>query len=69
MATLKYANLAAEMRRRGITQEQIGEAIGKTQVCVSRNMCGLADFRTQEMLTICDVFFPDLDMKYLSRKG
>ena len=60
-----FRNLAAEKARFGITNEQIGEVIGKSKDSVDKKMSGEVGFKLNEMNAIKNKFFPGLTLDYL----
>lgn len=62
-------NLLAEMARHGISQKDIYEALGIGQRTLYDKIYGRTDFTWNEVLTIHDKFFPDLDIQYLFASG
>ena len=62
---MAYPNLAAELARHEITQEEVARAIGKTPETVSRWMTGKNGMPVEKIMEIRDKFFPTLSIDYL----
>ncbi|MBQ9387921.1 MAG: XRE family transcriptional regulator [Lachnospiraceae bacterium] len=60
-----YSNLKAEMARRGITNRDLAQAIGKREEAVSRKMTGKSDFTVFEASTIKKAFSIDVPIEQL----
>lgn len=59
-----YSRLIIEMKKRGITQTKLAEALGISTRTVSTKVSGGADFNTTEMYAICEMI-PDVPMDEL----
>lgn len=64
---MAYPNLAAEMARQGITQEQVANVVGKTPQTISRWMTGKgkSGMPIELLFAIRDEFFPNMGIEYL----
>lgn len=62
---MRYPNLLAEMKRRGITQGELAEAVGVTQATVSRWFQGHRTMSVTSSFKIKEKLFPDLSIDYL----
>ena len=60
-----FPNLRAELARKRITYQQIGQLIGKSKDNVYAKMAGKTDFKLNEMLLIKESYFKDLELEYL----
>lgn len=60
-----YRNLEAELKRNGITREQIAAALGINIATVSAKLTRLDRLRLAEAVKIKQRFFPDLGLEYL----
>ena len=62
---MAYPNLNAEMRRYGITQEQLAERIGRRPETVNRWMNGKNAMPVVECFRIRETLFPSMSVDYL----
>ena len=62
---MAYPNLSAELKRYGITQEQMAERIGRTPETVSRWMNGKNAMPVDECFHIKEELFPTMSVDYL----
>jgi len=62
-------NLAAEKARHGITNEQIGDALGKSKDSIDKKTTGVVEFKLSEMVAIKKIFFPNCTLDYLFETG
>ena len=62
---MRYPNLSAEMKRRGITQGQLAETLGVSPVTVSRWFQGHRKMSVSSCFKVKEKFFPDLTVDYL----
>lgn len=62
---MAYPNLSAELRRYGITQDQMARQIGRPPETVSRWMSGKNAMPVGECFRIKEKLFPDLSVDYL----
>lgn len=63
---MRYPNLAAEMARRGVTQDDISRVIGKNRATVSGWVTGnRGDFSVESAMKMRDELFPGLNIEYL----
>lgn len=62
---MAYPNLSAELRRYGITQDQMAERIGRPSETVSRWMNGKNAMPVGECFRIKEELFPNLSVDYL----
>jgi transcriptional regulator with XRE-family HTH domain len=60
-----YPNLSAEMKRMGITQGDLADAIGVTQVTVSRWFNGHRRPSVETCFKVKERLFPNLTVDYL----
>jgi transcriptional regulator with XRE-family HTH domain len=65
MAVAALPNLAAEMRRAGITQEQLAERIGRRTSTISSWMTGKTQPTVEDAFAIKDTCFPESSVDYL----
>jgi transcriptional regulator with XRE-family HTH domain len=65
VSNLAYPNLSAELRRYGITQEQMAERIGRKPETVSRWMNGKNSMPVCECFRIREELFPTMSVDYL----
>jgi hypothetical protein len=65
MATAYYMNLEAEMKRRGISRNDIAICLSISYSTVHSRFNGKSEWLYNECLKIRDTFFPDLDLDYL----
>lgn len=63
-----FGVLLKEMKRKGITQKDLANKLGITQVAVSYKLTGGGDFKSEEMMKIQDELFPDIDLRTLFTK-
>lgn len=63
------ANLRGEMAKRKVSIENIADLLGIHRNSVANKINGNSSFSIDESMKIQDAFFPDLDLKYLFRKG
>ena len=62
---MAYPNLAAELTRNGITQEQAARSINKTPETFSRWMTGKNGIPLNIAFELRDKLFPDVSVDYL----
>ncbi len=62
---MAYPNLSAELRRYGITQEEMAKRIGRKPETVSRWMNGKNSMPVGECFRIKESLFPTLSVDYL----
>ena len=62
---MAYPNLSAELKRYGITQDQMAEKIGRPPETVSRWMTGKNSMPVGECFRIKEEVFPNLSVDYL----
>ncbi len=62
---MAYPNLSAELRRYGITQEQMAERIGRKPETVSRWLNGKNAMPVGECFRIREELFPSMSVDYL----
>lgn len=62
---LGYPNLSAELRRFGISQEELAERIGRTPETVSRWMTGKNPLSVEDAFKIKETCFPSMAVDYL----
>ena len=62
---MAYPNLAAELRRYGISQEEMAERIGATPETVSRWMNGKNKMPVEACFRVKGELFPTLSVDYL----
>lgn len=62
---MSYQNIKAEMRREGITQENIATFLGMSTNNLSLKLNGKVAFTVPEAVAIRDKFFPDATLDYL----
>jgi transcriptional regulator with XRE-family HTH domain len=62
---MAYPNLAAEMKRFGISQEEMASRIGTTPVTVSRWLNGHNKMPVEACFRVKQALFPDLSVDYL----
>ena len=66
--TKLFGVLLKEMKRKGVTQEDLAKTLGITQAAVSYKLTGGGDFKSEEMIKIQDQLFPDVDLRTLFTK-
>ena len=59
-------NLRAEMARKGIGRQQVGDVIDLCQASISSRFNVRSDFKVGELAEIRDRFFPELSLDYLA---
>lgn len=62
---MAYPNLSAEMRRFGISQEELASRIGRTPETVSRWMTGKNPISVKDAFKVKETCFPTLAVDYL----
>lgn len=62
---MAYPNLSAELRRYGITQEQLAECIGRKPETVSRWINGKNAMPVDACFRIKERLFPSMSVDYL----
>ena len=60
-----YMNLKLELRREGVTQEQVANHLGMTLSNLSFKLNGRVPFTAAEIVDIRDTFTPDATLDYL----
>lgn len=61
----EYMNLKLELRREGVTQEQVAGHLGMTLSNLSYKLNGRVPFTVAEITNIRDTFTPDATLDYL----
>ncbi len=60
-----YSNLAAELRRKNITQKTVGDLIGCSEKTVFNKMNGNTEFTVPEAIAINTNLLPEFKLTYL----
>ena len=60
--------LMKNMKEKGITQSDLAKTLGITQQAVAYKLTGGGDFKSEEMITIQDNLFPEVDLRTLFTK-
>jgi transcriptional regulator with XRE-family HTH domain len=60
-----YGNLRLEMVRKGVTYQDLADALGVRHGTISDKMNGKSDFWYHEAAKIRDTFFPECSLEYL----
>jgi DNA-binding XRE family transcriptional regulator len=63
-----YANLYKEMKLRKVTQTEVSKMLGLSNQTICDKINGGAEFKSTEMFSIKEHFFPDLTLEYLFAK-
>lgn len=50
-----YSRLIIEMKKRGVTQEQVAKALNVNPATVNRKLKGESEFTSSEMYAICEL--------------
>lgn len=58
--------MRAEIARNGISQKQVGKAVGLNIGATYARFQGRTDFRVGELVNIRDTFFPNCSLEYLA---
>lgn len=61
----KYKNLIAEMKRIGVTQEQVAQSLEMSTNNLNAKLNGRVPFFVSEVVFIRDAFMPDATLDYL----
>ena len=64
-----YNNLRAEMTRKNISSQEVGDLIGKSAKSVDDKISGRRDLLILELVEIRDKFFPDRSLEYLAERS
>lgn len=64
-----YHNLEAEIARNEIKRKDVAEALGISEKTLYNKIHGESEFSISECLTIKDMFFPELELEQLFKKG
>ena len=62
-----YERLIMEMKKHGITQKKLAEAIGVTEASAGTKVRGKSRFNSDEMFIICEMI-PEVPMHELFKK-
>ena len=62
-----FANLLVEMKRKNLSQADVAKALGITTRGLSKKLFG-GDFKSEEMIKIQEMYFPNVDLKTLFTK-
>ncbi len=63
-----FGVLLKEMKHKGITQTDLAKTLGLSQQAVAYKLTGGGDFKSEEMMTIQDKLFPEIDLRTLFTK-
>ena len=63
-----FANLAKELKNKGITYRAIAGLIGCSEKTIQNKMSGVTDFTLNEVLLINENMFPEYELKYLFKR-
>ena len=66
---MPYANLRGEMAKKGVLIEDIAALLGIHRNSVANKLKGSCAFTTDEAMKIQEKYFPDLELKYLFKRG
>ena len=61
-----YLNLRLELRRVGVTQEQVADHLGMSTSNLVNKLSGKTPFTVAEIVDIRDTFAPDATIDYLT---
>lgn len=61
-----YLNLRLELRRVGVTQEQVADHLGMSTSNLVNKLSGKTPFTVAEIVDIRDTFAPDATLDYLT---
>jgi hypothetical protein len=61
----EYLNMKLELRREGVTQEQVAEHLDMTLSNLNYKLNGTVPFTVAEVVAIRDKFAPDATLDYL----
>ena len=61
-----YLNLRLELRRVGVTQEQVADHLGMSTSNLVNKLSGKTPFTVAEIVDIRDTFTPDATLDYLT---
>lgn len=62
-------NLRAEMARKKISLEELADYLGIHRNSVANKIKGDSSFTIEESVKIQEKFFPELELKYLFKRG
>lgn len=60
-----FGNLFLEMKKRKITQTEVAKTLNITINGFRNKLLGKTDFNSEEMFSLQEKYFPDLEIKYL----
>ena len=63
-----FANLAKELKNKGITYRAVAGLIGCSEKTIQNIMSGVTDFTLNEVLLINENMFPEYELKYLFKR-
>lgn len=63
-----FANLAKELKNKGITYRAVAGLIGCSEKTIQNKMSGVTDFTLNEVLLINENMFPEYKLKYLFKR-
>lgn len=63
-----FANLAKELKNKGITYRAVAGLIGCSEKTIQNKMSGVTDFTLNEVLLINENMFPEYELKYLFKR-
>ena len=63
-----FANLAKELKNKGITYRAVAGLIGCSEKTIQNKMNGVTDFTLNEVLLINENMFPEYELKYLFKR-
>lgn len=58
-------NLEAEMKRIGVTRQNIAELLGLTYRTIHSRFSGVSEWRYSECVKIRNTYFPGMELEYL----
>ena len=64
-ATKGYLNIKIELKREGVTQEQVAKHFGMSTNNLNAKINGRVPFTVQEVVEMRDRFMPDATLDYL----
>lgn len=67
MITIDCSNLLKEMARKGISIQEIGVLLDKSEDAVASRIQGRTEWIYEEVITIRNTIFPEFELNYLFR--
>lgn len=64
-----FQNLAAELKRKGITYKAVASLLHCTEKTFQNKMSGVSEFTLSEVLLINENLLPEFELRYLFKKA